>query len=58
MKNFKLPHAIILGSIIIALSIVYYTANDPLSKCMDKIMKEDDVHPGHAAQLCSGGKWF
>ena len=56
MKNLKLPHAIILGSIIIALSIVYYTANDPLSKCMDKIIKDNDTSPAHAAQLCSGGK--
>ena len=55
MKNFKLPHAIILGSIIIALSIVYYTANDPLSKCMDKIIKDNDSSPAHAARLCSGG---
>ena len=53
MKNLKLPHAIILSSIIIALSIFYYTANDPLSKCMDKLI-EVDVHPGSAARECTG----
>ena len=58
MENLKLPHAFILGSIIIALSIVYYTANDPLSKCMDKLIQDNDTSPAHAAQLCSGGIRF
>ena len=56
MKNLKTPHAIILGSIIIALSIFYYTANDPLSKCMNKVMEDDSIHPGQAAEACSGKK--
>tara|TARA_X000001036_G_C20004813_1_gene531936 strand:- start:229 stop:399 length:171 start_codon:yes stop_codon:yes gene_type:complete len=54
VKNLKTSHAIILGCIIIALSIIYYTANDPLSKCMNKIMEHDDIHPGLAAQACTG----
>tara|TARA_X000001036_G_C20471494_1_gene721741 strand:- start:662 stop:832 length:171 start_codon:yes stop_codon:yes gene_type:complete len=56
MKNLKTPQAIILGCIIIALSIIYYTVNDPLSKCMKKVMEDDNVYPGHAAQVCSGKK--
>ena len=54
MKNFKLPHAIILGSIIIALSIIYYSVNDPLSKCMNTLIEIDDVDPIFAAKVCSG----
>ena len=55
MKNLKLPHAIILSSIIIALSIFYYTANDPLSKCMDKVIEESrGVDSYGAARVCTG----
>ncbi len=57
MKNFKLPHAIILGSIIIALSIIYYSMNDPLSKCMKKVMTGvTNTSPAFAASVCSGNK--
>ena len=55
MKNLKLPHAIILSSIIIALSIFYYTANDPLSKCMDKVIEENRrISTFDAAKVCTG----
>tara|TARA_B100000989_G_scaffold296980_1_gene281480 strand:+ start:106 stop:279 length:174 start_codon:yes stop_codon:yes gene_type:complete len=57
VKNFKLPHAIILGSIIIALSIIYYSMNDPLSKCMKKVMTGvTNTSPAFAASVCSGNK--
>ena len=57
MKNLKTPQAIILGSIIIALSIIYYTVNDPLSKCMKKVMEGvSNDNPAFAANVCSGKK--
>ena len=53
-KNLNTPIAIIIGSIIIALSIIYYANNDPLSKCMDRVLKDESIHPGHAAEACTG----
>ena len=56
MKNLKTPHTIIIGSIIIALSIIYYSNNDPLSKCMDRVLEVQGIHPGLAAEACTGKK--
>ena len=56
-KNLNIPIAIIIGSIIIALSIIYYANNDPLSKCIDRVLEYDDgVHPAQAAEVCTGKK--
>jgi len=56
-KNLNIPIAIIIGSIIIALSIIYYANNDPLAKCMDRVLEYDDaVHPAQAAEVCTGKK--
>jgi len=53
-KNLNIPIAIIIGSIIIALSIIYYSNNDPLSKCMDRVLEVQGIHPGLAAEACTG----
>ena len=55
-KLFITPIAILIGSIIIALSIIYYANNDPLSKCMNKILKDENIPPSLAAEVCTGGK--
>ena len=54
MKEFKTPVAIIIGAIIIALSIIYYANNDPLSKCMKTVMELEGQSPTWAASYCSG----
>jgi hypothetical protein len=54
VKEFKTPVAIIIGSIIIALSIIYYANNDPLSKCMKTVMELEGQSPTWAASYCSG----
>tara|TARA_X000000950_G_C13324562_1_gene422055 strand:- start:221 stop:391 length:171 start_codon:yes stop_codon:yes gene_type:complete len=52
MKNNITPVAILLGSIIISLSIIYYANNDAFSKCV-KLVMEDTFHsPSSAAQIC------
>tara|TARA_A100001015_G_C14962533_1_gene701530 strand:- start:1402 stop:1590 length:189 start_codon:yes stop_codon:yes gene_type:complete len=40
MKNFHVPLAIIIGSIIIAGTLYYTNKNDPLTRCTNKMMKE------------------
>ena len=53
MKNINTPTAIIIGALIIAASILIVSMQDPLAKCMDKV-----VAGGHnnalAAKVCSG----
>ena len=72
MKNFHTPLAIIIASIIISLSILYYAKNDPISKCMDRVIssfsnqssfgigsQHDTKSPqvvASAAKLCAGSK--
>ena len=53
MKNNNISVAIIIASIIIAISIYLSSLNDPLARCMDKVEKK--LETWQAAQLCSGG---
>lgn len=53
MKN-NIPLAIIFGAIIIALAVYFSSLNDPLSKCMDKLIAKGYAS-AYAAQKCSGG---
>ena len=29
-----------------------------LMNSIEEVMENDDVYPGHAAQVCSGKKWY
>ena len=43
MKDLKIPIAIVIASIIIGLSIIISSKNDPLSNCIDRLMKSEET---------------
>ena len=49
-----IPIAIIISAIIIATSIYLVSLKDPLSNCINLVMKESDASVTRAARLCSG----
>ena len=58
MKDFKIPIAIIIAALIISFTLYYNSKNDPLTKCIDRIIKDN---PGSrlsnsaiAATICTG----
>ena len=53
MKNMNTPTAIIIGALIIAASILIVSIQDPLAKCMDKVIA-DGRNAQVAAHVCSG----
>ena len=53
MKNVNTPTAIIIGALIIAASILIVSMQDPLAKCMDKVIAEGR-NAAVAANFCSG----
>ena len=53
MKNINTPTAIVIGALIIAVSIIIVATEDPLAKCMDKIIAEGG-RAAYAANFCSG----
>ena len=46
--------AIIISSIIIATSIYLVSLKDPLTNCINLVMKESNTSATRAARLCSG----
>ena len=52
MKNMNTPTAIIIGALIIAASILIVSMQDPLAKCMDKVIA-DGRNAALAASVCS-----
>ena len=52
MKN-NIPTAIIIAAIIVAIGLYLASLNDPLAKCMDKVI-DSGRNPALAAKLCSG----
>ena len=52
MKNVNTPTAIIIGALIIAASILIVSMQDPLAKCMDKVIA-DGRNAALAASVCS-----
>ena len=58
MKNLNTPLAIVIASIILSIAFLIVSLNDPLAKCMDKVIENSygamstKVH--RAARLCSG----
>jgi len=43
VKDLKIPIAIIIASIIIGLSIIISSKNDPLSNCVDRLLKSGEL---------------
>lgn len=43
MKDFKIPIAIIIASLIISLAIFISSKNDQLSNCVDRIIKSEET---------------
>lgn len=60
MKNFYIPIAIILGALIISGTFYYNSKNDPLNRCIDRLVdkKRGDSRDAvwYAARACSGSK--
>jgi hypothetical protein len=54
MKKIDTPTAIIIGAIIIAISILIMSSRDPLTKCMERVIKEERLKTVVAASICSG----
>jgi len=53
MKNINTPAAIIIGALIIAATILIISTQDPVAKCMDKVI-ESGRNTALAAKVCSG----
>ena len=49
-----IPIAIIISAIIIATSIYLVSFKDPLSNCINLVMKDSNTSATRAARLCSG----
>jgi len=43
MKDLKIPIAIVIASIIIGLSIIISSKNDPLANCIDRLLKSGEL---------------
>ncbi len=58
MKDFKIPIAIIIAAIIISYTLYYNSKNDPLTKCIDRLIKENPgiYNSAAAALICTGTK--
>ena len=58
MKDFKIPIAIIIAAIIISYTLYYNSKNDPLTKCIDRVLKENPAiyNSAAAALICTGTK--
>ena len=60
MKNFNIPIAIIIASIIISTSLIYSSTRDPITNCMKLIMdlsaSKSKYTAQRAARACSGAK--
>ena len=53
----NIPTAIIIGAIIVSIGLYLASLNDPLAKCMDKILESTQhINAGQAAIACSGTK--
>ena len=53
----NIPTAIIIGAIIVSIGLYLASLNDPLAKCMDKILESTQhINAGQAARACSGAK--
>ena len=53
MKNLNTPVAIIISAIIIYITAYLISLNDPLEKCMDRLIA-DGKNTLQAAHFCSG----
>ena len=60
MKNFNIPIAIIIASIIISTSLIYSSTRDPITNCMKLILDSSSSKSKYtvqrAASLCSGAR--
>jgi len=58
MKNLNTPLAIVIASIILSIVFLIVSLNDPLAKCMDKVIENSyggmNTKVLRAARLCSG----
>ena len=52
----KIPTAIIIGAIIVSIGLYLASLNDPLLKCMDKVLESGQHNAAVAAKFCSGTK--
>ena len=51
----NIPTAIIIAAIIVSIGLYLASLNDPLARCMDKVI-ESGRNPTVAAKFCSGTK--
>tara|TARA_B100000212_G_scaffold289996_1_gene231365 strand:- start:1 stop:207 length:207 start_codon:yes stop_codon:yes gene_type:complete len=60
MKNFNIPIAIIIASIIISTSLIYSSTRDPITNCMKLILDYSNNKSNYivkkAASRCSGAR--
>ncbi len=52
----NIPTAIIIGAIIVSIGLYLASFNDPLAKCMDKVLESGQTNAALAAKACSGTK--
>ena len=58
MKNLNTPIAIVIASIILSITLLIVSLNDPLTRCMDKVIENSHgsmkLKVDRAARFCSG----
>ena len=58
MKNLNTPIAIVIASIILSITLLIISLNNPLTRCMDKVIENSHgsmkLKVAWAARFCSG----